>query len=154
MWCSNTRDVFKELYRQKLNRGHQRRKCLIKLISQSLYPEGLCPVVRVKVELGIKWMLASRCDNPKNWIMNIWDYQSFSLRSEAKIKGHLGGSVHWASDFSSGHDSLVWEFKLCIRLCADRLEPGACFGFCVFLSLCPSPTCTLSLSLFLSLKNK
>ena len=29
---------------------------------------------------------------------------------------------------------------------ADSLEPGACFGFCVSPSLCPSPAHTLSLS--------
>ena len=34
--------------------------------------------------------------------------------------------------------------------CADSSEPGACFRFCVSLSLCPSPTHALSLSL----KNK
>ena len=31
-------------------------------------------------------------------------------------------------------------------LCADSSEPGACFGFCVSLSLCSSPTHILSLS--------
>ena len=31
-------------------------------------------------------------------------------------------------------------------LCADSMEPGACFGFCVCLSPCPSPTQPLSLS--------
>ena len=31
-------------------------------------------------------------------------------------------------------------------LCADSSEPGACFGFCVSLSLCPCPAHTLSLS--------
>ena len=30
---------------------------------------------------------------------------------------------------------------------ADSSEPGACFRFCVSLSLCPSLTCALSLSL-------
>ena len=30
-------------------------------------------------------------------------------------------------------------------LTARSLEAGACFRFCVSLSLCPSPTCTLSL---------
>ena len=34
---------------------------------------------------------------------------------------------------------------------ADSSEPGACFRFCVFLSLCSSPTRALSLSLSLSL---
>ena len=35
----------------------------------------------------------------------------------------------------------VWD------ICAVSWEPGACFGFCVSLSLCPSPASTLSLSL-------
>ena len=43
--------------------------------------------------------------------------------------------------------STVGEFKPRVRLCADRLEAGACFGFCVSFSLCPSLTCALSLSL-------
>ena len=50
------------------------------------------------------------------------------------------------SDFGSGHDLAVCEFEPCVRLCADGSEPGACFGFCVSLSLCPSPVHALSLS--------
>ena len=46
----------------------------------------------------------------------------------------------------SGHDLAVHEFEPHVGLCADSLEPGACFGFCVSLSLCPSPDCTLSVS--------
>ena len=61
-------------------------------------------------------------------------------------------SVSWVSDFGSGHDLTVCGFEPYIGLCADSLEPGACLGFCVSLPLCPSPACTLSLSLFL--KNK
>ena len=49
--------------------------------------------------------------------------------------GCLGGSVGWASDFGSGHDLTIREFKPRIRLCADSSEPGACLGFCVSLSL-------------------
>ena len=37
----------------------------------------------------------------------------------------------------SGHDLAVCGFKPRIGLCADSSEPGACFGFCVSLSLCP-----------------
>ena len=51
-----------------------------------------------------------------------------------------------ASNFGSGHDLTVCEFKPRVRLCADSLEPGACFGFCVSLSFCPSPAYSLSLS--------
>ena len=61
--------------------------------------------------------------------------------------GHLGGSIGWASDFGSGHDLTVCEFKPHVGLRADSSEPGACFGFCVSLSLCFSPAHALSLSL-------
>ena len=45
-------------------------------------------------------------------------------------------------DFGSGRG----ECEPRVGLCADGSEPGACFGFCVSLSLCPSPTRVLSLS--------
>ena len=54
---------------------------------------------------------------------------------EVVIYGRLGGSASEASDFSSGHDLTVREFEPRIGLCADSSEPGACFGFCVSLSL-------------------
>ena len=38
------------------------------------------------------------------------------------------------------------EFEPRIRPCADNSEPGACIGFCVFLSFCPSLAHALSLS--------
>ena len=62
-------------------------------------------------------------------------------------RGAWGCSVGCASDFSSGHDLVVHEFEPRVGLCADSSEPGACFGFCVSLSLCPSPALALSLSL-------
>ena len=55
--------------------------------------------------------------------------------------GRLGGSVSLAS----GHHLTVCEFEPHIRFCADSLEPGACFGFCLLLSL-TLPTCALSVS--------
>ena len=58
----------------------------------------------------------------------------------------LGGSVSWASNFSSGHALTVHWVQPRIGLCADSLEPGACFRFCVSLSLCPSPIHALSVS--------
>ena len=61
--------------------------------------------------------------------------------------GLLGGSVGWASAFSSGHDLTVCEFEPRVGLCADSSEPGACFRFCVSLSLCPSPAHAVSVSL-------
>ena len=60
--------------------------------------------------------------------------------------GCLGGSVGWASGFGSGHDLTVRGFEPHVGLCADSSEPGACFRFCVSLSLCPSPAHALSLS--------
>ena len=63
--------------------------------------------------------------------------------------GRLGGSVGWVSDFGSGHDVTVHEFETHVRLCADSSEPGACFRFCLPLSL--SLPCLLSHSLPLSL---
>ncbi|VFV24587.1 fh1 fh2 domain-containing protein 3 [Lynx pardinus] len=44
---------------------------------------------------------------------------------------------------------MVPEFKPRVGLCADRREPGACFGFCAS-SLCPSPARALSLHLSVS----
>ena len=66
--------------------------------------------------------------------------------------GRLGGSVGEASNFGSGRDLKVREFQPRIGLCADGSEPGACFGFCVSLSLCPSPACAFPLFLSPSLK--
>ena len=56
------------------------------------------------------------------------------------ITGHLGGSVvrQLALDFGSGHDLMVGEFKPCIRLLADSVEPAwdSCFfSLCFSLSL-------------------
>ena len=61
------------------------------------------------------------------------------------VRGAWGAQS--ASDFGSGHDLTVRGFKPGIGLCADSLEPGACFGFCVSFSLCSSPAHALSPSL-------
>ena len=55
-----------------------------------------------------------------------------------------------STDFGSGHDLVVCGFGPHVGLCVDSLEPGACLGFCVSLSL----TLPRSLSVFLCLKNK
>ena len=73
--------------------------------------------------------------------------QNKASLKKLKSTGHLGGSVGRASNFSSGHELVVREFEPHIWLCADRSEPGTCFRFCVSLSLCSSPTHTLSLCL-------
>ena len=51
-----------------------------------------------------------------------------------------------ASDSGSGRELTVRGFEPRVGLCADSSEPGACFGFCVSLSLCSSPTHALSVS--------
>ena len=57
---------------------------------------------------------------------------------------HMRGAwVAQSVDFGSGHDLTVCG----VGLCADSSEPGACFGFCVPLSL-------LMLMLCLSLKDE
>ena len=61
-------------------------------------------------------------------------------------RGRLRGSLGYGSDFGSGHDLAVSEFEPHDGLCADRSEPGACFGFCVSLSLGSSPSHALPLS--------
>ena len=61
-------------------------------------------------------------------------------------EGRLGDSVGWASDFGLGHDLTVRGFEPRVGLYADSSEPGACFGFWVSLSLCPSPAHARSLS--------
>ena len=45
-----------------------------------------------------------------------------------------------------GHDLAVREFEPRVGLWPDGSEPGACFRFCVSLSLCPCPVHALSLS--------
>ena len=40
----------------------------------------------------------------------------------------------------------VREFESCIGLCADSSEPGACFRFCVSLSLTLPRSCSVSVS--------
>ena len=52
-----------------------------------------------------------------------------------KFLGCLGGSVGLASNFGSGHDLTVCEVEPRVRLCADSLEPGACFRSIVCLPL-------------------
>ncbi|XP_078302586.1 retinoic acid early transcript 1E [Panthera onca] len=77
---------------------------------------------------------------------------SFSLWQQTEnMKKFRGAWValligHSTLDFGSGHDLTVREFEPRVGLCADHSEPGACFRFCVSLSLCPSPVHALSLS--------
>ena len=60
------------------------------------------------------------------------------------------GAPGWRSRLSvqlqPGHDLAVRGFEPRVRLWADGSEFGACFRFCVSLSLCPSRVHALSLS--------
>ena len=53
----------------------------------------------------------------------------------------MNRAPEWLSLYLTAH-----EFEPRVRLWADGSEPGACFRFCVSLSLCPSPVHALSLS--------
>ena len=59
------------------------------------------------------------------------------------------GAPGWCSRLSvqlqPGHDLAVREFEPCIGLWADGSEPGACFRFCVSLSLPLPRSCSVSL---------
>ena len=48
---------------------------------------------------------------------------------------------------ASAWKDMVRGFKSLIRLCADSSEPGACFRFCVSLSVSVPPRLTLCVSL-------
>ena len=63
--------------------------------------------------------------------------------SMTPVEGHLGGSVSWASDFSSGHDLMIHEFEPRVGLSAGSAEPA--WDSLPPLSLCPSPACAFSL---------
>ena len=79
------------------------------------------------MEKWIRWKGIIRERDEENW-------KDSDVLKEPHL-GRLGGSVGWASDFGSGHDLVVREFEPHVRLCADCSEPGACFRFCVSLSL-------------------
>ena len=51
------------------------------------------------------------------------------------------------SDFGSGHDLRVRGLECHIGLCADSSEFGACFGFCLLLSLPLPSLCSVSFCL-------
>ena len=85
-------------------------------------------------------------------------FQSWRLETTALFSITIGlwlwecciGAPGWRSRLSvrlqPGRDLALREFEPRVRLWADGSEPGACFRFCVSLSLCPSPVHALSLS--------
>ena len=89
------------------------------------------------------WCLAHRLEHQPTdrRSESTWSFQM--LNSE----GRLGGSVGGASGFGSGHHLAVRGFEPRVGLRADSSEPGACLGFCVSPSLCPSPAHSVSPSL-------
>ena len=78
------------------------------------------------------------------------DWVGFGVHTCGGFIKNIVGAPGWRSRLSvrlqPGHDLAVREFEPRIRLWADGSEPGACFRFCVSLSLCPSPVHALSLS--------
>ena len=72
---------------------------------------------------------------------------SNEIKSAIKIKlpvGHLGASISQTSNFSSGHDLTVLEFRSRIGLSALSTEPASVL--CPPLSLHLSRSCSYSLS--------
>ena len=98
--------------------------------------------VRVSVS-GLVGRLISKSTNDSN---TLWEAQCRGVcTKEGPFRGRLGGSVGWASDFSSDHDLAVCEFEPHVGLCADSSEPGACSRFCVPLShSAPPRLCSVS----------
>ena len=70
----------------------------------------------------------------------------FTMANEIRKTGAPGWRSRLSVRLQPGHDLAVREFEPRVGLWADGSEPGACFRFCVSLSLCPSPVHALSLS--------
>ena len=77
-------------------------------------------------------------------------HKSLPMEVHSSFIQNCQGAPGWRSRLSvrlqPGHDLAVREFEPRVGLWADGSEPGACFRFCVSLSLCPSPVRALSLS--------
>ena len=54
--------------------------------------------------------------------------------------GMSGWLSRFPSDLGSGHDLMDHGFETHMGLCADSSESGACFGFCVCVSLSAPPS--------------
>ena len=98
------------------------------------------PAARIRKIAGLLFPLAKE-QNP------YYDVQGPHDPSKQDYLFAVRKAFPGASDCGSSHDLAVRGFEPHVGLCPDSSEPGACFGFCVSLSLCPSPARTLSLSL-------
>ena len=74
-----------------------------------------------------RWTWISQCMFLSVTLLSLFGCWSGVLGSILKwpVSGRLGGSVGWASDFGSGHDFRVLEFKPHIRLIAASVEPAS-----------------------------
>ncbi|XP_049509020.1 nucleoporin Nup43 isoform X2 [Panthera uncia] len=83
-------------------------------------------------------------------MLSIWDVRQgtmpVSLLKAHEAERAPGWHSRLGVRLQPGHDLTVREFEPRVGLWADGSEPGACFQFCVSLSLCPSPVHVLSLS--------
>ena len=76
----------------------------------------------------------------------LWIYMTGSTSKHSPLLGAPGWRSRLSVRLQPGHDLAVRGFEPRVGLWADGSEPGACFRFCVSLSLCPSPIHALSLS--------
>ena len=87
---------------------------------------------------------------PEHWLIYCMLIISPRKMTKNMLKKKPIGAPGWRSRLGvrlrPGHDLAVREFEPRVRLWAEGSEPGACFRFCVSLSLCPSPIHALSLS--------
>ena len=97
------------------------------------------------IQQVVPWKLTTYVE--KQWILIT--YLTSFKEVLCRTPGWLSRLSVWLRLRSWSCCAWVWAR---IGLCDDSSEPGACFGFFVSFSLCPSPARTLSLSL--PLRNK
>ena len=132
---------------------------------------GARPRACVASERKLASVDSTRSTNPQPWAaahICLKSRQALRTRADSLLPFCVFSKVPMVSGITFKAEIMVapgWLSRLIVRLrltvcgfeprvglCADSSEPGACFGFCVFLSLCPSPACVLCLSLSLSQK--
>ena len=75
--------------------------------------------------------------NPSESSLEVVQLMTF-VKKGVKTRGAWVAQWVKGSYFGSGHDHTVGGVEPRVQLCADSSEPGACFGFCVSLFLCPA----------------